>query len=155
MDLLIHENGLWSAAPASEFTNEATFQTVVQDTFASVLASSAEVPAVVAREVVTPEGGRIDVVSIDALGLISICECKLDRNAGSRREVLGQVIEYGASLQGMDVDDFLERVTDALRRRDPTAGDADAQLAAQVEDEWLVDEWRDRTRRHCNAATSA
>jgi hypothetical protein len=106
MDLLIREESGWAVASAEEFATKQSFQGVVQDTLASILAGTADVPTVVAREVVTPEGGRIDVVSVDALGLISICECKLDRNAGLRREVLGQVLEYGASLQGLPLEDF-------------------------------------------------
>jgi len=134
----------WMVAPSAEFKKEGEFQLIVQDTFAQVLAGQTEVPAVVAREVVTPEGGRIDVVSVDADGLISVCECKLDRNASSRREVLGQVLEYGGSLHGMPVDDFLARMNDALRRRDSSARDVEEQLAAQAAGDWTPEAWREK-----------
>jgi len=46
--------------------------------------------------------------------VITLCECKLDRNAGSRREVLGQVLEYAGSLKGMKLGDFRRLVSDRL-----------------------------------------
>lgn len=46
--------------------------------------------------------------------MITLCECKLDRNAGSRREVLGQILEYGGSLHGMKFGDFRRLVSDRI-----------------------------------------
>ncbi len=95
----------------------------------------------VAREVVTPDGGRIDIVAVDANGVISVCECKLERNAGARRAVLGQVLEYGGALHGMMVDDFLDRVTNALRRADATSSDVLEEMSRLVDD-WSPQRWR-------------
>ena len=110
MDLLIQDGAKWRAAPRAPFSRgESEFQALVQSIFGDLLGAQTDVPAVVAREVVTPDGGRIDVVAIDANGVISVCECKLERNAGARREILGQALEYGGALHGMTVDDFLDR----------------------------------------------
>jgi RecB family endonuclease NucS len=63
-----------------------------------VLRTQTDAPAVIVREVSMPDGGRIDVLAIDADGEISICECKRASNPGSRREVVGQVLEYAGWL---------------------------------------------------------
>src|SRR5260370_33400259 len=99
MDLRVREKEAWVSAKLVGYQSEAEFQGLVQQTFERTLTSQGDRPAVIAREVSTPEGGRIDVVAIDQDGVITLCECKLDRNAGSRREVLGQILEYGGSLQ--------------------------------------------------------
>ena len=117
------------------------FQALVQSIFGDLLGAQTDVPAVVAREVVTPDGGRIDVLAIDANGVISVCECKLERNAGARREVLGQVLEYGGALHGMALDDFLDRVTSALHREDQSSGDVIEEMS-QLVDDWAPEQWR-------------
>jgi hypothetical protein len=142
MDVFLKGERGWTPAPSLAFARETDFQEIVQETFGQILMGEDEVPAVTAREVVTPEGGRIDVLSVDANGLISVCECKRERNAGSRREVLGQVLEYGGSLHGMSVDEFLTRVSDALRRRDPTSGGAEDELQAQMDGDLDIAAWR-------------
>lgn len=114
MDLLVKEGGAWVPAAPVGFQSEAEFQDLVQQTFERTLTSQGDRPAVIAREVSTPEGGRIDVVAVDQDGVITLCECKLDRNAGSRREVLGQILEYGGSLHGMKFGDFRRLVSDRL-----------------------------------------
>lgn len=114
MDLLVKEEGTWVPATAVSFQTEAEFQGLVQQTFERTLTAQGDRPAVIAREVSTPEGGRIDVVAVDQDGVITLCECKLDRNAGSRREVLGQILEYGGSLHGMKFGDFRRLVSDRL-----------------------------------------
>lgn len=114
MDLLIRGEDGWSPAETSAYAAEAEFQALVQETFERTLTAEAERAVVVAREVSTPEGGRIDVVAVDQDGIITLCECKLDRNAGSRREVLGQVLEYAGSLKGMKFGEFRRLLTDRL-----------------------------------------
>src|SRR5439155_20837312 len=93
---------------------EDAFQRLVQDVFPHILASQFDRLSVVAREVQTRQGGRVDVVSIDQDGIITLCECKLEKNAGSRREVLGQVLEYAGSFTDMPFEEFAARVSDRL-----------------------------------------
>jgi hypothetical protein len=114
MDLLIHGSEGWFPAEPASFAAEAEFQAMVQETFERTLTAQAERAVVVAREVSTPEGGRIDLVAVDQDGVITLCECKLDRNAGSRREVLGQVLEYAGSLKGMKLSEFRRLLKDRL-----------------------------------------
>jgi hypothetical protein len=114
MDLLIRGDDGWSPADPMSYAAEAEFQAIVQETFERTLTAQTERAVVTAREVSTPEGGRIDVVAVDQDGVITLCECKLDRNAGSRREVLGQVLEYAGSLKGMRFGDFRRLMSDRL-----------------------------------------
>jgi hypothetical protein len=142
VDLLVLQESRWEPAARAAFVRgEPEFQKIVQTIFGELLGAQIDIPAVVAREVVTPEGGRIDVLAIDAEGVISICECKLERNPGARRAVLGQVLEYGGALHGMPVDEFLDRVTAALRRRDASSGDAVEEMGRLVDD-WSPQRWR-------------
>lgn len=134
MDLLIRGSDGWFAAESMDYPTESDFQAVVQETFERTLTAQSERAVVVAREVATPEGGRIDVVAVDEDGVISLCECKLDRNAGSRRELLGQALEYAGSLEGMRFPDFRRLMSDrlqvdlidAMRERAPESFDAGA-----------------------------
>jgi len=114
MDLLIRGGDGWFRAESMNYRAEEEFQAIVQETFERTLTAQTERAVVVAREVSTREGGRIDVVAVDQDGVITLCECKLDRNAGSRREVLGQVLEYAGSLKGMRFGDFRRLMSDRL-----------------------------------------
>ena len=132
MELLIRSSDGWIPADSVAYTAEGEFQAVVQETFERTLTAQAERAVVVAREVSTPEGGRIDIVAVDEDGVVTLCECKLDRNAGSRREVLGQVLEYAGSLKGMKFGEFRRLLSDrlgadlvdAMRERAPETFDA-------------------------------
>lgn len=132
MELLVKRAGSWERPKVQTHAREEGFQRLAQEVFPRVLASQFDRPSVVAREVQTPEGGRVDVVSIDQDGIVTLCECKLERNAGSRREVLGQVLEYAGSFAGMSFEEFSERVGDRLdtdlisAMRDAAADDFDA-----------------------------
>src|ERR687896_843764 len=106
MDVLVRREGVWERARPLAHSKEDEFQLLAQEVFSQVLASQFDRPSVVAREVQTPEGGRVDVVSIDQDGIVTLCECKLGKNAGSRREVLGQVLEYAGSFSGMPFEEF-------------------------------------------------
>jgi hypothetical protein len=114
MDMLVRKAGGWIPATAVSYGTESEFQALVQETFESTLAGDVDRPVVVAREVSTPENGRIDVVAVDQDGIITLCECKLDKNAGSRREVLGQILEYGGSLNGMRFADLRRLMSNRL-----------------------------------------
>src|SRR4051812_29373372 len=114
MDVLVKDSGVWKRAEICAHRREDAFQQLAQEVFPQVLASQFDRPSVVAREVQTPQGGRVDVVSVDQDGIITLCECKLEKNAGSRREVLGQVLEYAGAFAGMSYDEFASRMSDRL-----------------------------------------
>ena len=55
--------------------------------------------------------GFIDIVGFTADGEIAIVECKLANNDEIKRKVIGQVLEYGASLWGMGYETLDQKVT--------------------------------------------
>lgn len=137
MGLLINTTDGWVPAEPLGYQAETEFQALVQETFDPTLVSQDDRPVVVAREVPTSTGGRIDVVAVDQDGVISICECKLDRNSGSRREVLGQVIEYAASLNGISFSEF-RRVMEIRLGTDPVEA-----MRERASDDFDAVEWVD------------
>src|SRR5206468_1602177 len=54
-------------------------------------------------------GAFVDVVGVNVEGGVTLCECKLARNPGARREVVGQLLEYAATLRGLDYEAFSDR----------------------------------------------
>ena len=142
MDLLVHsDSGQWDRVPPYAHQTESDFQELVQATFEGALTSQGDRASIVAREVSTPEGGRIDVVAVDQDGLITLCECKLDRNASSRREVLGQILEYGGSLNGMSFDDFSFLMGDRLGTNPIEA------LRERADDDFNAEAWKETVTR--------
>lgn len=144
MELLVRRPNGWERAQAVSHPKEEAFQQMVQEVFPQVLASQFDRPAIVAREVQTPEGGRVDVISIDQDGIVTLCECKLEKNAGSRREVLGQVLEYAGSFAGMPFEEFAARIRDRLdsdlvkAMREAAAEDFDAEAWTEAVREQLA-----------------
>ena len=66
----------------------------------------------VCQEFETPSG-PIDVLIINANdGSITIVEAKLARNAEIRRKIIGQIIDYAASLRTLNFDEFNRRWQD-------------------------------------------
>lgn len=57
------------------------------------------------------EIGSIDLVGFTANGDIAVIECKLANNLEIKRKVIGQVLEYGANLWGMDYETLDEKVS--------------------------------------------
>jgi hypothetical protein len=57
------------------------------------------------------EIGAIDLVGFTANGDIAVIECKLANNPEIKRKVIGQVLEYGANLWGMDYETLDEKVS--------------------------------------------
>lgn len=130
-------DGGWAEAASASFHGEIEFQGLVQETFDQVLATQSDAPAVIAREVVMPDGGKLDLLGIDTDGVISVCECKLASNAGARREVLGQVLEYAAQLDRMPFKEFRTRVEARI------GGPLSEAIETKAPDEFDVDLWMD------------
>ena len=71
-----------------------------------------EAHVVFARELST-DSGLIDLIGIGSSGSITIMECKLAKNHQIKREVVGQVLDYAASLWETD----LLALSEAFRAR--------------------------------------
>lgn len=78
---------------------------------------------VLAREVQIPEpdNGRLnwslDLLLADQDGIPTFVECKLDQNHESRREVIGQLIEYAANAQYYwSIDEYRNQLLEQIHR---------------------------------------
>jgi hypothetical protein len=69
-----------------------------------------------AREFGLPGSGSTDLVAVAADGSILVAECKLAKNDEIKREVIGQILEYGAYLWRMSYEKFEDRFRLALKR---------------------------------------
>lgn len=95
----------WETAGPVSFAREAELQDLLQTGSAELIPADAaldEACVVYAREVFT-RSGPIDLVGIGSSGSITIMECKLARNQQIKREVVGQVLDYAASLWQTDL----------------------------------------------------
>ncbi len=109
------------------FENEDHLQSVVAEN-PTLLCFDGDPPlALVTREFTLPGAGCLDVLLVDAEGLPVPVECKLARNPQSRREVVGQIVDYVSILTALTVDELDQAVSgaleQALRAFDSPAGD--------------------------------
>jgi hypothetical protein len=91
----------WGLLPPSDFPDEATLHTLVEEAPQLLPLSGAPQLTIVGREV-SLGGGYADLVAIESSGRAAIIEVKLARNSEARRAVVAQVLTYAAFLQGTD-----------------------------------------------------
>jgi len=101
--------GKWHRAAEQDLPNETVLQQLIRE-HPEVLPLEDlgdDVPPllIVGRETALLNG-YVDVIGVDQDGLITIVECKLDRNPEVKRTVIGQVLGYGAYLWGMSYEQF-------------------------------------------------
>jgi len=72
---------------------------------------------IIGRQVVTSFGSRIDLMAMDAAGGVHVLKLKRDRTP---RDVVAQVLDYGAWVQGL-ADDDLRNLYASYRRDEETA----------------------------------
>lgn len=85
-------------------------------------------PIAICRELRTP-AGPIDNLLVTASGLPILVECKLWRNPESRREVVGQIIDYAKELSRWTSSDLQREVS----RRLGVSGNAMLDLVRAVD----------------------
>lgn len=107
MKILIrnHKHEKWEIVQSSPYQAETELQRILAEE--PSLISIEEVRAdsgvlVTAVQEFPLETGYIDVLGFTAEGDIAIIECKLATNLEIRRQVIGQVLDYGANLWRMD-----------------------------------------------------
>lgn len=102
-------NGKWQRAAEQDLPDEITLQQLIRDNPEILPLDDLgdEVPPllVVGRETALANG-YVDVIGVDQNGLVTIIECKLDRNPEVKRKVIGQVLGYAAFLWGMSYEQF-------------------------------------------------
>ena len=88
------------------FENEDQLQKVVAEN-PTLLCFDGDAPlALVTREFSLPGAGSLDILMVDSEGLPVPIECKLARNPQSRREVVGQIVDYVSILTSLTVDEL-------------------------------------------------
>ncbi len=94
-------DGDWSPLVPSEFPDEATLHTLVEDAPNILPLAGSPRLTVLGREV-TLGNGSADLVAVEASGRLCIIEAKLAKNPDARRAVVAQVLTYAASLRGIE-----------------------------------------------------
>jgi hypothetical protein len=109
--ILFRKNGGdWTSPEGSGYANEDQLQALISD-FPELL-PGVSADSYVCREFVT-NSGPIDNVIINAKdGSLTLVECKLARNPEVRRKIIGQIIDYAASLSTLSFEDFHQRWKD-------------------------------------------
>lgn len=100
-----NQGSKWEALAPMEYAYEAELQDLLNTGSAELIPADPsldEAHVVFAREVST-DSGPIDLIGIGSAGSITIMECKLAKNHQIKREVVGQVLDYAASLWETDV----------------------------------------------------
>ena len=108
----------WEALAPMDYTGEAELQSLLDTGSAELIPADPsldEAHVVFAREVST-DSGPIDLIGIGSSGSITIMECKLAKNHQIKREVVGQVLDYAASLWETD----LRSLSEAFKARSGT-----------------------------------
>lgn len=105
------------------FANEAQLQDALAATPDLLRQGDEPALALVARELVLPEAGSLDLLFVSSDGLPVAVEVKLEANGQSRREVVAQAVDYLSSLTAL-TNDELEELTNgnlsaALRSFEP------------------------------------
>jgi len=99
--------GAWTSPTESGYVSEDHLQAMI-DEFPELLPGVSP-DSYVCREFST-DSGPIDNLIINAKdGSLTLVECKLAKNPEVRRKILGQIIDYAASLSRLDFEEFHQR----------------------------------------------
>ena len=103
-------NGNWISPADSGYANEDQLQAMIEE-FPNLLPGVSP-DSFVCREFNT-DSGPIDNVIINSTdGSITLVECKLARNPEVRRKIVGQIIDYAASMHKLSFKEFHQRWKD-------------------------------------------
>jgi hypothetical protein len=103
-------NGAWISPTDSGYASEDQLQAMISE-FPELL-PGVSADSFVCREFNT-DSGPIDNVIINSKdGSITLVECKLARNPEVRRKIIGQIIDYAASISKLSFEEFHQRWQD-------------------------------------------
>ena len=116
MELLLRTSpiGKWQSVEAFSYGDESKLRDLLFDH--PTLIPMEEIRAGSAEIVFALKEFPLSIGSVDLLGfsasedIVVIIECKLAKNAESKRKVIGQVLEYGANLHGLTYKDIDQQV---------------------------------------------
>ncbi len=105
--LLVRKKGelAWRSPKQTAYPEEAALQSLIEQS-PELLPGSSGVPMAVVNEIAIPQIGNVDLVGVDAVGNITLVECKLRANPEIRRRVVGQIFAYAAGLWGLTYEEF-------------------------------------------------
>lgn len=103
-------NGAWISPTDSGYASEDQLQAMILE-FPELL-PGVSADSFVCREFNT-DSGQIDNVIINSKdGSITLVECKLAKNPEVRRKIIGQIIDYAASISKLSFEEFHQRWRD-------------------------------------------
>jgi hypothetical protein len=93
--------------PAATYSSEEELERLLERWWDLLRDDKGPAIAFVDRQVNLPDGaGKLDLLFVDSNGLPIVVEVKLIKNGESRREVVGQVLDYLSSLTALTVDEL-------------------------------------------------
>jgi len=92
----------------------------------------------VCRELPTPVG-PVDLLFINARGLLTLVECKLWRNPEARREVVGQILDYGKELSRWSYTDLQHAISRAQHVADSSLLELVAHNSEEPDERTFID----------------
>ena len=95
-------------------------------------------PVSICRELSTP-AGYVDALYINELGRLILAEFKLWRNPQSRREVIGQILDYTKELASWSYEDLQREVSKALKRKGNVPYELVREQAPELDEAEFVD----------------
>jgi hypothetical protein len=102
--------GAWLTPVDSGYADENQLQVMISE-FPELL-PGVNPDSYVCREFYTDSGPIDNLIVNSKDGAITLVECKLARNPEVRRKIIGQIIDYAASLSSLSFDDFHQRWKD-------------------------------------------
>jgi hypothetical protein len=103
----------WVRARETDLPDEATLQTLVKqhpETLPLDDIGGVDAPILIVGLESPLGNGFVDVVGVDGDGLVTVIECKLDRNPEVKRKVIGQILGYGAYMWGLTYEAFEQQI---------------------------------------------
>jgi hypothetical protein len=120
--ILVHQGSGWVAIDRRDYAQEELLEQLIHESPEVIPLDSGVDRVVYARQFDCPPGYAIDLVGVGSDGGVSIVECKLAKNRESKRQVIGQILEYAAGLWAMTIDDFERRFIEADGRQSDSEG---------------------------------
>ncbi|MGL5799859.1 MAG: hypothetical protein ACRCYN_07315, partial [Plesiomonas sp.] len=111
--ILINSNGANETLKPSEFTNELELEDIICNN-PQLLCTDGGSELYFLKRQVTTLAGVSDAIMVSADGLLVVVEVKLARNPEVRRTVVGQLIDYVATLTEYTVDELNELLDGCL-----------------------------------------
>lgn len=116
-----NEPKTWKEVESTEYSNEKELQKMLVKSpslipMKDIWESSSKQLVLAIEEFGFPGSGRTDILSFSADGNVAIIECKLANNPGIKREVIGQILEYGSYLWKMSYDELDDKIYETRRK---------------------------------------